>query len=358
MPLTLPLLKPSIAPTPVDGARSRWRAVLLVGLFCVGMFGTAAVVDRWLPMLPVPLVKDKVEWLAQHGDEYDTFFIGSSRTLCHIIPERFDQLMAQAGTPTRSFNLGVYGMRSPEDTYLLETVLAHRRAPLKFVVVEANPVMTRSEVGVHGTLRAVYWHDFKRLWAVWSGIMESKVEGGIFAKTAALQYNLDVYLTKMLSLGRGREQLEARFANLPTSSSGSLGRRLDGYFLDDTPLRVIAEANWQTLQKNLRKPLRLDHGIRASQVELQAKRRLVEPFGGRMVTFAPPLTGMKIFVPDPKMQPPLPCFNFSMPDRYPELYRKENRFDEGHLNQQGAEFFTRRLVEQLVEWQKSGAAPR
>lgn len=355
-PLTLPVIKPQ---TPLrESKRSPWRVLLLVGLFGVGMLGTATVIDRFLPMLPVPLVKDKVEWLAQHGDEYDTLFIGSSRTLCHIIPERFDQLMAQAGMPTHSFNLGVFGMRSPEDTYLLETVLAHRRAPLKFVVVEANPVITRSEDGVHGTLRAVYWHDFKRLVAVWRGILESKSESGFFEKLAALQYNLNVYWTKTLSLGRGRERMEAYFGNPPVSSSKSLGRRFDGYAADDAPPQVIDEANWQILQKNLKKPMRLDYRNRASQGELQEKRRRVEGFGGRMVAFAPPLAGMKVFVPDPKIQRGLPCFNFSSPERYPELYRKENRFDEGHLNQQGAELFTRRLVEQLVEWQKTNAAPR
>ena len=77
-----------------------------------------------------------------------------------------------------------------------------------------------------------------------------------------------------------------------------------------------------------------------------------------MVTFEPPLAGMKVFVPDPKIQPGLPCFNFASPECYPEFYRKENRFDEGHLNPQGAELFTRRLVEQLVDWQKSDAAVR
>jgi hypothetical protein len=36
------------------------------------------------------------------------------------------------GQPTRSFNLGFDGMRPPEDSYVLETVLAHRTKPLKY----------------------------------------------------------------------------------------------------------------------------------------------------------------------------------------------------------------------------------
>lgn len=355
-PLTLPVLKPEVVPSEAS-PRSPWRVLLLVGLFLAGFFGTSALVNRILPMAPVALVKDKVDWLIQHGDEYDTFFIGSSRTICHIIPERFDQLMAQAGVPTHSFNLGIFGMRSPEDSYLLETVLAHRHQPLKLILVEANPVSLRMDEGDQATtLRTIYWHDFKRLVALWRATWESHLKGGPFIKLATLRYHTNLFLTKTFALGRGREQVED-WVDVPASTlSKSLGPRRDGSAVDESRERDIPEETWQAFQKKLRKPLRLDYDTRASQLELQAKRRGVEAFGGRMVAFAPPLAGMKVFVPDPKIKPVIPCLNFSVPERYPEFYQRENRFDEGHLNARGAELFTRRLVEQLLEWQKANPA--
>jgi hypothetical protein len=79
------------------------------------------------------------------------------------MPEVFDAEMAAAGQPVRSFNVGVDGMRPPEDTYLLEQVLALRTKRLRFVIVECNPIRFKQREDDRNTLRAVYWHDWTRL---------------------------------------------------------------------------------------------------------------------------------------------------------------------------------------------------
>ena len=341
------------------GPSPLWVA-FLVGLFCVGIFGTAAVIHRQLPFPPIATVKGKVGWFVEHGDQYDTLFVGSSRTNCHIIPELFDRLMAQAGMPTHSFNLGLNGMRPPEDTFVLETALSKRRAPLKLVVAELNEIhVYTNDDEAHGTSRAVYWHDWKRFMAVSRAVLEMKVEGrrklspmGILWKLDALRYNLNLYLSRTLSAGRGLDCLEARLATTEQTFLGDVGSRFDGYLRYDTPLQTINDAEWDVLKSRLakgaKKPVRFNYGTKASQLELQEKQRLVESFGGRMVTFVPPLPSGNVFTLNPARQPDVDCFDFADPGLYPELFQRENRFDSGHLNQQGAEIFTRLLVKKIV----------
>ena len=331
--------------------------LLLVALFCAGLFGTAALFDLLLPFPPVPAVKGKLDWLAQHGDEYDTLFIGSSRTFCHILPETFDRLMAESGMPTHSFNLGINGMRSPEDTCLLEKALAKRRAPLKLVVVEANAMRVHDSAAdqAHGTLREVYWHDWRRFTALWRCIREMKVSGSkhlslrlVFRKSAAMRYNIGLYLSKTLSLGRGLERLEACLGEKEQTPPDALGKRFDGYVMYDTPVREINEENWDLLRMKLKDPIRPDYNTNASQAELEEKRRLIESFGGQMVAFIPPVAGGTVFVPNPVLHRRLATLSFAHPELYPELFQRENRLDTAHLNQRGAELFTRRLVEKIL----------
>jgi len=339
------------------------RVLFLVAMFAVGLFGTAAVFSSLLPFPDVPGVTSKVEWLAQHGDEYDTLFLGTSRTNGHILPELFDRLMAEAGMPTHSFNLGINAMRAPEDTYVLEQALAHRRAPLKLVVIEANEISaSTNDDQAHGTSRAVYWHDWKRFMAVNRSILETRINGrrqlslpNILWKLDAGRYNLNLFFSKTLSAGRGLEWLTARLAKTEKQADDpllELGKRSDGYAMYDTPVRAINDSEWNILQKRLdtlaSKPIRWDYKSRVSQSELQTKCRLVAPFGGEVVTFVPPLVGGNVFAPDPARFPALPWLSFADPQRFPELFKRENRLDSGHLNQQGAEIFTRMLVEKIV----------
>ena len=55
-------------------------------IFFAVLLTTGEIVRRQLPFPPVPQVQPKVKWLAEHGDDYDTLMVGSSRTVRHIIP--------------------------------------------------------------------------------------------------------------------------------------------------------------------------------------------------------------------------------------------------------------------------------
>ena len=71
--------------------------------------------------------------------------------------------MAERTAPTRSYNLGLAGLWPPEDGYLIERTLAGRALPLRFLVVECNPIRLLLAPEYRDTARAVYWHDATRM---------------------------------------------------------------------------------------------------------------------------------------------------------------------------------------------------
>ncbi|XHR30763.1 MAG: hypothetical protein ACFUZC_09405 [Chthoniobacteraceae bacterium] len=352
------VLAPSRPIVSTPARRRVWRGLASIVLFLAGAFGTGAVLNALLPFPPVPAVKEKLEWLERHGDEYDTFFIGTSRTNCHVVPAIFDEMMAQAGYPTHSFNLGINGMRSPEDSFVLETALKRRSALLKLVVVEANAIPMEAETNAHGTQRAEYWRDPRRFWAVSKSVIQARMRRGLWHKVESFRYNLDVFLSRSFCLGRARQALEGRFAPPPDTSRGILGRRYDGSYWYDAPLVNISDEEWTDFEHRLTQPFKAKEADRASQDQLSYKRGLIEKFGGEMITFSPPMPGMGIFTPRAGICPPSRYFNFALSAQYPELFQRENRADAGHLNRLGAEQFTRRLAERVIAAKRAEVAGR
>ena len=119
---------------------------------------------------PISAGGGRIEWVRDHSADYDTLFVGSSRTARQVVPSIFDAEMAEVGTPTRSFNLGMPGMRAPEDGYVAERALGRRATPLRYLVVECTPVRLGIPPGDRETARAVYWHDAARVRVLWNRI--------------------------------------------------------------------------------------------------------------------------------------------------------------------------------------------
>lgn len=294
-----------------------------------------------------------MEWLALHGDEYDTLFLGSSRTYGHIIPSLFDQLMREKGMPTHSFNLGINGMRAPEDGYLLERVLAGRRKPLKFAVVECNKIHVPVEGDAsHGTLRVLYWHDLSRFASVVRCILKSKPGRKLSAADlSALWFNLTQFLEYALDMGRGLDGIARTMTDTPEAQPPAVsGERTDGFQTHYPPDKIDA-VEWDVLCKEVAalQVIVPDFGDPESQRLLEEKRNLIAAHGGRMFLFIPPLAGGHEFTPDSATQAGTSFFDYANPVRYPVLFLKENRLDSGHLNLQGAAIFTRFLVENISQ---------
>jgi hypothetical protein len=337
-------------------------------LFLAAFALTCAGIGWQLPRQTVPIVTPKLSWYEGHADNYDVLFLGSSRTYRQIIPEVFDAEMAAHGEPVRAYNLGVDGMRPPEDTYLLEEALAARKKKLKLVLVESNPVRLAMRPEDRDTIRTVYWHDWKRMQVVFrSSFLADTKKRSFTRRLTEINKAMPDFiehssygLWKFSNLGRGHELLAAWLRPGPPErmSLYNIGPRRDGYQIDSSKKQLIAGDNLALYEKELARmratPPRVDYDDPVSQAELQAKRKLIEAAGGRMVLVIPPYTGEKFFHPKPGPEAP-PVLDFSSPDKYPELFLPANRADTGHTNPAGSQIYTRLIVRELLPLLKSTA---
>jgi len=330
-------------------------------IFLVALSLTAAGIGIFAPKPRVAIVTPKLTWLAEQADDFDVYFLGSSRTYRQVIPELFDRLMAEAGKPVRSFNLGIDGMRPPEDTFVLEEVLKRRTKPIRWVFVECNPLRLTMRDEDQDTLRAVYWHDWKRFATLFRRAFladEKKRNWRDRTKEIAKAWpdfsdHLGYWLQNTMHLGQGHAATENWLfkGGTPPVPMHDVGPRRDGYRTSEAPEQMTGgqlAAYQNELAEMLRNPSRADYADRVSQEELKEKQRIIEQAGGKMVLLIPPFTASKYFNPKPSEGGPL-LLDFSSPAKFPELFAPEHHSDSGHVNRVGSEYYTRQIVRALLE---------
>jgi hypothetical protein len=332
--------------------------------YAAGFLGTCALLSAWVG--PTIVGGGRIEWVREHPADYDTLFIGSSRTGRQVMPSLFDAAMTEAGRPTRSFNLGMPGMRPPEDAYVIEHVLAGRRAPLRYLIVECNPVRIGLPPQDRETARAVYWHDARRMRTLWGRAFSpsSLAPDAPLSEEVTRQHALELadharhWLWNATRLGRGAELLQQALSmRHPPRRSHWLGPARDGFHPRPPGEPFAGEelaAYRAELAEALATPPARRYGDPESQAELLRKRALAARHGARLVLVAPPYVSAP-FAPLPEHG--IPFLDFSDPRRFPELFEPARRNDAGHLNPAGAELYSRLLARELLAALGAETAP-
>lgn len=320
-----------------------------------GFIAVVQILTAVLPPRHVPTVTEKLAKYAATGDEFDVLAIGSSRTYRQIIPSVFDEAAASAGKPVRLFNLGIDGMRPPEDTYVLEKALALRKKPLKLVLVECNNIRFDIREEDEGTVRAVHWHDGKR-WltiaklAFFSDAKKRNFAGRMKRRLDAFPEfwgHTEYWFENVTQLGHASELL-SDYVFQRKQVRNPIGP--DGF--KDSPVRAALSGDELAQYQNdvaemLKTPPRFDRSDWVSQAELDEKRRIIEKAGAKMVLIVPPYPMTKRFLPeDPAKRAGV--LDFSNPATYSALYEPKHRLDEGHTNRIGSEIYTRIIVEKIL----------
>lgn len=324
--------------------------------FVAGFALIAAVLSQTLPAVRPPQIGAKLDWLAEHGTEYDTVFIGSSRVHRQIIPDLFDREMEALGVKTNSFNLSGDGMRPPEDEFVLERAFASRKAPLRLLLVECNPIDSSLAEDDAGTARAVYWHDTARTLRIWRkcwSLPAAMSVGSRISRTwkrlRQLPGHVQHWVWNSVRLGQANEFLRDRiFGEDLRSDAKEVGA--DGYHAPKTGERMTG-GTLRTYEKHLaavlKSPAPKDSEDPESQAAIGWKKSLAERLGGRLVLVSSPFLRPEIF--QPASRDGITFLDYSDPARYPELYAPENRRDPGHLNVRGSEIYTRLVARQIAE---------
>jgi hypothetical protein len=345
----------------LPGARERFRSKtlrtsgLLNGIVATAAFlCTCSALHAVLPAPHLGEVGTKMRFSAAHQDEFDTIFVGSSRIYRGVSPSIFDEVMAKAGNPSHTFNFGINGMLPPERFYFLERILSMKSRKLKRVFVEIDDVQATWLPGEQTSQRVIYWHDWKRTWVVVRKILNLDVHEQWKRKLRLLsRWHETIALHLMLfaknfgNFDRALDLAES-FLDGKQVQWDELGPKLDGHL----PIAVRISG-----EKGSAYELELAHeeaahigNVALDRYADQAYRHYARRIQGAGAT--------PIFVVTP-VNPQLPSqfsgpspgllLAYNIPKLYSDLYRAEARVDDAHLNQTGAEKFTRLLAEDFLE---------
>jgi hypothetical protein len=328
---------PDVAPAKGFGSSSFWNVAACAAAFVF----TCLVLHAFLPTPNIGDVSSKLRFFATHKDEFDTIFVGSSRIHNGVAPSIFDQVLAENGIPSRTFNFGGSGMYPPEEFHVLEQILALNPRNLKRLFLEIDDVQAAWLPGDQTSQRVVAWHDTKSTWLIVRKILDLDVREPLARKLRMLRRarhplarHLMLWARNISNQGRAFDLAES-FAGGNQIEWEKLGPKLDGHFPTEEVISGEAELAYE-------RELAREQAVNAGNVALdryaerayrhyarQIRRRGVSP----VFVVAPvfPQFPSKFSGPPPGL-----VLAYNKPSLYPDFYRSSVRVDAHHLNSTGA----------------------
>jgi hypothetical protein len=324
------------------------RALANTALFLIACAAGCAVLGWLAPFPAVPGIFPKWEWFKKQRDQFEVLFIGSSRFFHQVIPQQFDEEVAQAGgAKVRSFNFGYDGAWPPESFYLLRQILTLQPARLKWVVIELKDIDFHLDENNRSTLRTAYWHDARHTKLACDDILAAHISEP--DRRALLMGHLRLFLQHATNMGRGAELVSKRLAPSPPRKKPYTWEPHAGYdaeltrtFPDDSLPRLLADSE---RMKKLPAPVPVrpvfHDALRA--IIADVRRAGAEP----IFVIAPTINPEENYggIPDGA-----PVWSFNNPAEFPALYEPANRYDLWHLNHQGAIHFTTLLAARFADF--------
>ena len=337
-------------------------------LFCVLCFltsfvGISILIGRMLPFPDVQGMRQKLDRLATHGDDFDAVVIGSSRVEQQFIPSIFDQTSASLGCPVRSFNAGMAAMVPPEDSYVLDEILKRPHRRLRWVFIELMPLSGQFDPSLAGTVRMDYWHDWRRMqlltkravFEIARAWQERRGQPLAWLEQSAPFFNawcnhVASFAKRSANYGRGAVLISWHLRGGPKPSHyDDAGPTGDGWIPEEPQfmhgkLLVAYEEQFAELReyadRHVEDPL--------SEEALRHKIELLRRNGIETVLFLPPTLAHTQFYPTHTLET-TPLFDLSDIAQNPDLYAAGNHKDGVHLNVAGSGIFTRKLATLFAE---------
>lgn len=346
------------------------------------MLGVGAGV-RYLVPPDADTYYGKFAEFAREPGRYDTIFVGSSRVQHQLDPGLFDRECAARGVTTRSFNLGQPGSTMLQTSHTIREALRSGQ-PVKRVIID--PEFLELDIAPQNvrTQTTVEWHDVvttARALACWPLPRETwkRRLTQLPAQLIPCGYRLTGYGRGQLGLSRWLENTGDAAWKVPQRSH--IGPAGDGYLSYTFMLAesssafaqgLIAErdkahspeglAEFATRLENLRKTGPIDGPPDPSTARVlswivqDVRAAGAEP----IFLIGPVLDPRAEIVRAAKSTPPIieRLIRMNEPDKFPELFSPQYRFDHWHLNAEGATKFTQALSGAFVEMVEREGAGR
>jgi hypothetical protein len=318
----------------------------------VAFLAASFVIHSLLPPVVPKGIAAKLEFFAQHKDEFDTLIVGTSRLYYSVSPELFDQTTRENGLPTRTFNFGIDGMHPPENFYVLEQILKTKPRNLKWVVLEMGEIQTKWD-DVLGTQRVVYWHDWPRTaWALRKALNPRGNANWLVKATRLwlarrdLISHLALFGKEFASVGRASDFFPSEKRERFLETDSELGPNRDGYrpagdAMSAERAAIFREKLAQEVSDARPKVLdpATDQAYRAAAAQIR------QAGAAPVFVVAPIITQTAARF---RQAPPAPLLSFNDSRKYPQFYDTKVRIDDAHLTREGAAQFTRLLAQEFA----------
>ncbi|MEQ9507228.1 MAG: hypothetical protein RLO80_13280 [Hyphomonas sp.] len=297
------------------------------------------------------VLSDKLAFWRENAANYDTLFIGTSRTFYHIDPVTVAASAAAEGCPdVRAFNFGVYGLNGAELDWLVDEVLSAPGGDLRTVVLE-DPLPQAHTMADTTNTRSRWFHAP----AYWRGAL-----GNIASYPESLPKR--IFRTGIFVYGAGFDLsgagLGAALAFPPaytwTSTADYLD--MDGY----EPLGTIQTDNIRARRAEFlanpdgftaamaRYGAPSDEAVTARADYLVERLRAIEARGIEATFYvSPELIELdrtpRIGAAVAEIAPDMSVLNYNQPDLYPDLFKRDQWHDFSHLLPAGAERLSARV---------------
>jgi hypothetical protein len=318
----------------------------------VAFVAACFVIHSLLPPVVPKGIAAKLEFFAQHRDEFDTLIVGTSRLYYSISPELFDRTTRENGLPTRTFNFGVDGMHPPENFYVLEQILKTKPQKLKWVVLEMAEIQVKWD-NVLGTQRLVYWHDWPRTELTLKKALNPRGNANWLIKSTRLWLarrdlisHLFLFGKQFASAGRASDFFPSEQRERFLEADSELGPNRDGYRPAGDAMSAERAAIFQqklAQETAEARPKFLDPVT--DQAYRDAASQIRQAGATPLFVVAPIITQSAARFRQP---PPAPLLSFNDSRKYPQFYDTKVRIDDAHLTREGAAEFTRLLAREFV----------
>jgi len=336
--------------------------LLIKGIILIGILFTITSIVNWIDPLPYNWgniqLNTKVQYLKEKKVDPKAYFVGSSNTLRHVIPHSFNQLIGKDSS--YAFNFGVDGVLPPKSFHVFDNLLKQDET-IDYIFLEINGFDYLPEHYFIPTRRK-YYYKIQDLWMsyryLFAGNFRLKVKLGMTVKY------MIAYLENALKIGMRTDFIKFLHGK---NAFGYvfLGKNKDGYYplpgkhIKDEKIKNGLPAymtqltnDFTNVYNNIENIDNVKYNTYLRKVLLhqldKAKERNIQLF----FLLNPTKCEFHEVADIVALFHSLPAANridLANPLKYPELYKVENRWDEGHLNNQGAKIYTKKLADAFNE---------
>lgn len=304
----------------------------------------------------------KILYLKKNQNTYNSFFFGSSIVHHQINPKIFDSIVNQkTSEKIKSFNLGSPATFPPQSYYLYENFLKKDLNPsTKYIFIQLKELSIPSR-----PVRDEYWQNFSDVLFLFRTVHEDKTLNfrrkfayyrhtiyrytkNIFADNQLGTYLFTTNFYDSIYLGEnnnGFVSLEYQYEHTTNETNKSGMKELRNKLLDEK--FKVRELNANDV-KNM-----IDQvGNEVSSTHLNRMLHLIDisnEKGVQLIFFISPRTTNQNIIDIYKQLPEKHKIEFSQSLGFSELFKKENLYDEGHLNTKGSNLYCKIFADEFVK---------